>query len=81
MCYFVVLQFHVLAPAYYDKYGQLVMFTTHGLGTPVYLVAPAPFLVSSYYNKQGKNSFIFVFNHNMNTTDVNTVIGDHLNDF
>ena len=47
-------QYQILAPAYYDQNGQLVMGNPRGLGTPVRLVSPAPVLVSATANQQGK---------------------------
>ena len=38
-------QYQILAPAYYDQNGQLVMGNPRGMGTPVRLVSPAPVLV------------------------------------
>ncbi|KAK3087170.1 hypothetical protein FSP39_002529 [Pinctada imbricata] len=46
-------QYQILAPAYYDQNGQLVMGNPRGLGTPVRLVSPAPVLVSATANQQG----------------------------
>ncbi|XP_062616258.1 pumilio homolog 2-like isoform X1 [Saccostrea cucullata] len=39
-------QYQILAPAYYDQNGQLIM-NPRGLSTPVRLVSPAPVLVSA----------------------------------
>ena len=39
--------YQILAPAYYDQNGQLVMGNGRGIGTPVRLVSPAPILVST----------------------------------
>lgn len=39
-------QYQILAPAYYDQNGQLIM-NPRGLNTPVRLVSPAPVLVSA----------------------------------
>ena len=39
--------YQILAPAYYDQNGQLVMGNGRGLGTPVRLVPPAPILVNT----------------------------------
>lgn len=47
-------QYQILAPAYYDQNGQLVMGNPRGIGTPVRLVSPAPVLVSAAANQQGK---------------------------
>lgn len=44
--------YQILAPAYYDQNGQLVMSTGRGMGTPVRLVSPAPILVNA--GQQGK---------------------------
>lgn len=44
---------YMLAPAYYDQNGQLVMGNGRGMGTPVRLVSPAPILVNA--GQQGKN--------------------------
>lgn len=48
--------YQILAPAYYDQNGQLVMGNPRGLGTPVRLVSPAPVLVSAAAagNQQGE---------------------------
>ncbi|KAL5014836.1 hypothetical protein ScPMuIL_009106 [Solemya velum] len=46
-------QYQILAPAYYDQNGQLVMGNPRGIGTPVRLVSPAPVLVSAAANQQG----------------------------
>ena len=48
-----ISQYQILAPAYYDQNGQLVMGNPRGLGTPVRLVPPAPVLVSASGNQQG----------------------------
>ncbi|XP_048249503.1 pumilio homolog 2-like isoform X2 [Haliotis rufescens] len=48
--------YQILAPAYYDQNGQLVMGNPRGIGTPVRLVSPAPVLVSANANQQGGNS-------------------------
>ncbi|XP_060066830.1 pumilio homolog 1-like [Ylistrum balloti] len=46
-------QYQIIAPAYYDQNGQLVMGNPRGIGTPVRLVSPAPVLVSAAANQQG----------------------------
>ena len=47
--------YQILAPAYYDQNGQLVMgHNGRGLGTPVRLVSPAPILVNTANGQQGK---------------------------
>ena len=38
--------YQILAPAYYDQSGQLVMSNGRGISTPVRLVSPAPILVT-----------------------------------
>ncbi|KAK7473884.1 hypothetical protein BaRGS_00034873 [Batillaria attramentaria] len=48
--------YQLLAPAYYDQNGQLVMGNPRGIGTPVRLVSPAPVLVSAGANQQGANN-------------------------
>lgn len=48
-------QYQILAPAYYDQNGQLVMGNGRGMGTPVRLVSPAaPILVNAATGQQGK---------------------------
>ena len=48
--------YQILAPAYYDQNGQLVMgHNGRGLGTPVRLVSPAPILVNTANGQQGKS--------------------------
>lgn len=48
--------YQLLAPAYYDQNGQLVMGNPRGIGTPVRLVSPAPVLVSTgATNQQGRH--------------------------
>ena len=44
--------YQIIAPAYYDQNGQLVMGNARGIGTPVRLVSPAPVLVNT--GQQGK---------------------------
>ena len=39
--------YQILAPAYYDQNGQLVMGNGRGIGTPVRLVPPTPILVNA----------------------------------
>lgn len=46
--------YQILAPAYYDQNGQLVMGNGRGIGTPVRLVSPAPILVNATAGQQGK---------------------------
>lgn len=49
--------YQLLAPAYYDQNGQLVMGNPRGIGTPVRLVSPAPVLMSAGGgNQQGGNN-------------------------
>lgn len=46
--------YQLLAPAYYDQNGQLMMGNPRGIGTPVRLVSPAPVLMSTgAANQQG----------------------------
>jgi pumilio RNA-binding family len=47
--------YQILAPAYYDQNGQLVMGNGRGIGTPVRLVSPAPILVNAAPGQQGAN--------------------------
>ena len=55
-------QYQILAPAYYDQNGQLVMGNPRGLaGTPMRLVSPAPLLVSAG-NQQGKSGHAAILN-------------------
>ena len=44
--------YQILAPAYYDQNGQLVMGNGRGIGTPLRLVSPAPILVNAATNGQ-----------------------------
>lgn len=58
MYIFLDAQYQILAPAYYDQNGQLIM-NPRGLNTPVRLVSPAPVLVSAAtaaVSQQGKQS-------------------------
>ncbi|XP_041360530.1 pumilio homolog 1-like isoform X2 [Gigantopelta aegis] len=48
--------YQILAPAYYDQNGQLVMGNPRGLGTPVRLVSPAPVLVAGTNQQGGGNN-------------------------
>ena len=45
--------YQILAPAYYDQNGQLVMGNGRGIGTPVRLVPPGPILVNAAAGQQG----------------------------
>ena len=47
--------YQILAPAYYDQNGTLVMGNGRGVGTPVRLVSPAPILVNAAAGQQGKS--------------------------
>jgi len=44
--------YQILAPAYYDQNGQLVVGNGRGIGTPVRLVSPAPILVNAAAGQQ-----------------------------
>ncbi|CAH1774802.1 unnamed protein product, partial [Owenia fusiformis] len=46
--------YQIIAPAYYDRNGQLVMGNPQGVGTPVRLVSPAPIIVNA--GGQGNNA-------------------------
>ena len=36
----------MVAPAYYDQSGQLIMGNSRGIGTPLRLISPAPILMN-----------------------------------
>ncbi|XP_074657260.1 pumilio homolog 1-like [Tubulanus polymorphus] len=58
--------YQILAPAYYDQNGQLVMGNARGIGTPVRLVSPAPVLVSGAAGQQA-----YTGNSNLGYTSAN----------
>lgn len=66
-------QYQILAPAYYDQNGQLIM-NPRGLNTPVRLVSPAPVLVSAAtaaVSQQGKRSKLWFWIKGVfNSTDL-----------
>ncbi len=57
--------YQILAPAYYDQNGQLVMGNGRGIGTPVRLVPPTPIIVNATgqqgntFYSNSKLSYIF----------------------
>jgi len=52
--------YQLVAPAYYDQSGQLVMGNGRGIGSLVRLVSPTPLLMNSPAAQQSKNCNLIV---------------------